>query len=335
MTGESEWSAPIRNQQVGTDRAALSGILRPVERSGVEVLRRVVTSMFYPVMLVLPLWATYAGMAAGYPPTAVVMSVMFLAALPILVAQRVLPAEARWKALPRDYGLDILHGVATTLAAEGYRAVTIGLMTGAALWIQNAVGASLWPVDLPIWSQLVIALIIGDFGNYWVHRVCHEHPVAWRVHAMHHSSERLYVMASARNHPMNAILAYGGQLLPLTLLGAPSLVIGLLSVYTAVNGMLQHANVEMRTGVLNWVLSTADLHRWHHSADMEESNSNYGGNLVLWDVVFGTRHCPEGSPEEVGLGDMKLPENFFAHLASPFVLQRWSRPELSDAIDAP
>lgn len=144
---------------------------------------------------------------------------------------------------------------------------------------------------------------------------------------MHHSSEKLYVMASARNHPMNAILAYGSQLLPLTLLGAPSEVIGLLSVYTAVNGMLQHANVEMNTGWLNWVLSTADLHRWHHSAEMEESNSNYGGNLALWDVVFGTRYCPDGSPDEVGLGNMKLPENFFAHLASPFVLNRWAEPE--------
>ncbi|HHO53817.1 MAG TPA: sterol desaturase family protein [Deltaproteobacteria bacterium] len=294
------------------------------------MLRRLVTWMFYPSILIGGLSATLVGIRSGLPPTITVMTTIFLSAVPILLAQRWLPFEERWRARPRDFGLDLLHMASTATATEGYRALTVGLLTAAALWLQGSVGASLWPSGWPVWIQLALALIVGDFGAYWVHRLCHASPLMWRVHAMHHSSEKLYVFASARNHPMNAILAYGSQLLPLTLLGAPIEVIALLSVFTGINGMLQHANVAMWHGPLNWIFATADLHRWHHSSDFDASNTNFGSNLILWDVVFGTRDLPEGSPEEVGLAGVNLPENFFAHLASPFVLQRYSDPSWAE-----
>ncbi len=288
------------------------------------MVRRLVTWSLYPFLLFASLTATIAAIRAGYPPTVTVMSTIFLSAVPILLAQRWMPFEERWRARPRDFGLDLLHMASTATATEGYRALSVGLLTGAALWLQGTVGATLWPSSWPMWLQLALALIVGDFGAYWVHRACHSSSLMWRVHAMHHSSDKLYVFASARNHPMNAILAYGSQLLPLTLLGAPIEVIALLSVFTGVNGMLQHANVDLYHGPLNWVFATADLHRWHHSADFETSNTNFGSNLILWDLVFGTRDLPEGHPEAVGLADVDLPENFFAHLASPFVLGRYS-----------
>ncbi len=287
------------------------------------MLRTVLTWTLYPGLLALALGATSVGLRLGLPPMAVVISVMLVSALAILAAQRLMPFEQRWRAKPRDFGLDLLHMLTTGLSTEGYRAVTVGLLTAGAMWLQGVVGATLWPTEWPLLVQLGLALIVGDFGAYWVHRACHTSPVFWRIHAMHHSSERLYAFASARNHPMNAVLAYGSQLLPLTVLGAPLEVIALLSVFTAVNGMLQHANIALRHGVLNWVFATADLHRWHHSADFDESNTNFGSNIILWDVVFGTRYLPEGSPDEVGLTDTHLPENFFAHLVSPFVLNRW------------
>ena len=75
----------------------------------------------------------------------------------------------------------------------------------------------------------------------------------------------------------------------------------------------------MRVGALNWVLSTADLHRWHHSREVEESNANYGANLILWDLVFRTRRSPTGpSPATLGLQVKNYPRTFVALLAAPF-----------------
>jgi sterol desaturase/sphingolipid hydroxylase (fatty acid hydroxylase superfamily) len=234
-----------------------------------------------------------------------------------------MPADASWRGSPKDWSIDLLHMGSTGLTTEAWRALTAGLLYGAAVWLSQGVGGSLWPSAWPWWAQLSLALLLGDFGAYWVHRGCHESSLLWRVHAMHHSSERLYVFASARNHPMNAILAYGSQLLPVSLLGAPVEVIALLSVFTGVHGMLQHANIDLRHGWLNWVFATADLHRWHHSTEFEESNTNFGSNIILWDIVFRTRSLPEGRPEAVGVADLDMPDNFITHLLSPFTLSRY------------
>ncbi|MEN0063649.1 MAG: sterol desaturase family protein [Myxococcota bacterium] len=288
------------------------------------MLKTVVAWTFYPGMLLVGLRVTALGIQEGLSPALVVASTIFVSALVIAVVQRWMPFEDEWQAKPQTYWLDMLHMASTGVTTEGYRAATVGLFTAGAVYLQGALGGSLWPNEQPMVLQLALALLIGDLGAYWVHRTCHTSPLFWRVHAMHHSSEQLYAFASARNHPMNAILAYGSQLLPLTLLGANLEVIALLSVFTGINGLLQHANIDLKHGIFNWVFATADLHRWHHSKDFDESNTNFGSNIIVWDIVFGTRALPEGHPEAVGISGLHMPENFLHHLASPFVLNRYT-----------
>lgn len=287
-------------------------------------LRTVVAHTLYPALLAASLVGTLVGIRQGHDPTMVVIGTIFLASLPQLWAQRAMPYERRWGASPKHYALDLLHLASTGLATEGWRALTLGALVWGAGWLSATVGATLWPGWLPWWAQFAVAMLIGDFGAYWVHRSCHRFDLLWRVHAMHHSSDRLYVFSGGRNHPLNAIMAYGSQLLPLTLLGAPVEIIALMSVFTGVNGMLQHANIDLRHGVLNHLFATADLHRWHHATRREDSDTNFGSNLILWDWVFRTRHLPQDREvREVGLPDLDLPEHFLHHLASPFNLRRW------------
>jgi hypothetical protein len=61
---------------------------------------------------------------------------------------------------------------------------------------------------------------------------------------------------------------------------------------------------------------------------MQEANHNYGGNLILWDVVFGTRYLPADRepPEAIGMESLpRFPTGYWANLAAPF---RWRRVEL-------
>ena len=86
-----------------------------------------------------------------------------------------------------------------------------------------------------------------------------------------------------------------------------------------------HSNLPVRIGPLNWIFSMTELHRWHHSKPMHESNHNYGGNLIVWDILFGTRWVPDDRdpPEAIGMESLPgFPMGFWANLASPF---RWQR----------
>jgi sterol desaturase/sphingolipid hydroxylase (fatty acid hydroxylase superfamily) len=115
-------------------------------------------------------------------------------------------------------------------------------------------------------------------------------------------------------------LVFGAQALFLSLAGAGATVLAMVSVFTSINGFLQHANADLRPGLLNVLVSTSDFHRWHHSARFEESNTNFGNNLIVWDRVFGTIFLPQGGRvvERVGLSDIDVPETYGAHLLAPF-----------------
>ncbi len=116
-------------------------------------------------------------------------------------------------------------------------------------------------------------------------------------------------------------------LTPLILLGADTRIIALHTLFTAVHGMFQHANVDIRLGPLNWIFSMAELHRWHHSKHLEEANTNYGANLIWWDIVFRSRFLPSDRepPTEIGIASLpNFPGGYWAHLRSPF---RWKEIE--------
>ena len=72
-------------------------------------------------------------------------------------------------------------------------------------------------------------------------------------------------------------------------------------------------------GVLNYVISSAQLHRWHHSIDIEESGTNYGNNLIIWDLLFGSWFLPKDRQVgELGLINRSYPMSFSKQMKTPF-----------------
>jgi sterol desaturase/sphingolipid hydroxylase (fatty acid hydroxylase superfamily) len=125
----------------------------------------------------------------------------------------------------------------------------------------------------------------------------------WWLHALHHGSERLYWLNNFRIHPLNYAINYVLAFAPLLLIGTPTdVVLGYLALTYPVL-MLQHANLPLRSGWLNYVFSTNEVHRWHHADNPKDGDRNFGRALVIWDIVFGTyRYSPKGNdPAAVGL----------------------------------
>jgi sterol desaturase/sphingolipid hydroxylase (fatty acid hydroxylase superfamily) len=193
------------------------------------------------------------------------------------------------------------------------------------------VGVDLWPHDWPLLAQLVLALVYAEFFKYWVHRWEHEHEILWRFHATHHSVPRLYWLNAARFHPVDIGLDTLVGAGPLALVGCPESVIALFFAVAAVHGFFQHANLQIHCGPLNWFFSMAELHRWHHSPKMEEANHNYGQNIILYDILFGTRYLPKDRepPEHPGIESLPtFPMTWWAQVLSPF---RWKQIKAASA----
>jgi sterol desaturase/sphingolipid hydroxylase (fatty acid hydroxylase superfamily) len=220
---------------------------------------------------------------------------------------------------------------------DATHSVTIGLMIavatpfvlagGVALggWLSGELGIGLWPESWPLLAQAALALVLGELPGYWVHRWEHEWEGLWRFHATHHSAPRLYWLNAGRFHPIDTLLTFVPSYGLLVVLGCGVEALALFTLVTAVHGIFQHANLQLRLGPLNHFFSMAELHRWHHSKTIEEANHNYGQTVIVWDTLFGTRFLPRDRepPEEIGIPDLPaFPMTWWAQILSPF---RWRR----------
>ena len=248
----------------------------------------------------------------------------------IILLELLVPDRPR-RVTPRMIWTDLLHnvfsaGLVSTLVRAGLFAVFLWLATSASA----VVGVGIWPNEWPLLAQLAVGAVLGEFGNYWMHRLTHRSDWLWRVHALHHSPEHLYLLASGRSHPINAALIHVTQVAPAILLGASPELVALLAVFTAATGLFQHCNAEMRTEWLNWLIATPDLHRIHHSTDMDESNTNFGNNLMVWDIVFRTWR-PGPKPDAYGVPGVRWPKSYIGQLATPFIYDRISEDDPAPA----
>lgn len=178
-----------------------------------------------------------------------------------IVLERMLPYSMHWNKPKGDFGDDLVSTV-----------VLFGLVVPFVKYIAPICVISMYglmpadmtleifPTDLNFASQLVIALLIIEFGRYWVHRWHHSIGFLWWLHALHHSSERLYSINNFRFHPLNYVFNFLLSTFPLMIVGVPSeVLLGYLAISQPII-MLQHANIDLRSGFLNYVFNTNELH---------------------------------------------------------------------------
>jgi sterol desaturase/sphingolipid hydroxylase (fatty acid hydroxylase superfamily) len=115
------------------------------------------------------------------------------------------------------------------------------------------------------------------------------------------------------------MIQYLVDALPFLLLGVSETVLAMYFVFYSVNGFFQHCNIKLRLGFLNYLVSGPELHRWHHSKHTAESNHNYGNNLIVWDLVFGSWYLPrDRAVDELGLINRNYPMDFKSQMLTPF-----------------
>jgi sterol desaturase/sphingolipid hydroxylase (fatty acid hydroxylase superfamily) len=177
-----------------------------------------------------------------------------------------------------------------------------------------------WPHHLPVWVQMLLMMFVADFFRYFLHRTAHEWIPLWRVHAVHHSVKKLYWLNVGRFHPIDKSLQFLCDALPFILLGVLEEVMTLYFVVYSIKGFFQHSNVDTKLGWLNYIISGPELHRWHHSKTIKESNTNYGNNVIIWDILFGSFFYPKDRQVgDLGLLNRDYPSGFLQQMRTPFI----------------
>ena len=249
----------------------------------------------------------------GRTPWPAFFLIALVGMLAVAVLEHLQPFQTDWNHDHHDTVTDAIHVL-----------VNLVLMAGAAYGLHLLIGrvptTALWPQSWPVALQVLLAGAIIDLGLYAMHRLSHQVPWLWRLHAIHHSAKRLYWMNGDRRHPLSALLLAGPGLVAAVLLGAPAAVITAWLTILTVHLAFQHANLDYSLGPLRRWIGCAELHRWHHRRDYVDAQVNFGEFWLVWDWAFGTRFDelrPVGE-DDVGLEETRFPTSYVGQLRWPF-----------------
>ena len=177
--------------------------------------------------------------------------------------------------------------------------------------------------ELPLWARMVAAMVVGEVGYYWGHRLSHEVPFLWRFHAVHHSAEAVNFLVNGRGHPVDMIFTRlcGTTLLLATGLESsvgkdPGVVVAGVLLIVSIWSYFIHSNVRIRLGFLEEVISTPAFHHWHHTRE-DHKDRNYSSMVPVMDRIFGTFYLPKAWPEVYGT-DTPMPADLIGQILEPF-----------------
>jgi sterol desaturase/sphingolipid hydroxylase (fatty acid hydroxylase superfamily) len=170
--------------------------------------------------------------------------------------------------------------------------VLTSAVAAAALALPLTSPALMAAAGLPAAAQLAFGIVVLDFAyGYVAHRTMHASPLLWKFHRIHHSDAFVDVTTSFRTHPVEIAWRHLWLFATVWALGVPAAAVAAFRVLSAVNGILEHANVRLKPALdaaLSWVWVTPQMHKVHHSRDPRETDTNYGNLLALHDRLLGT-----------------------------------------------
>jgi sterol desaturase/sphingolipid hydroxylase (fatty acid hydroxylase superfamily) len=217
--------------------------------------RNVLAWTVYPVTMICAFAAQAVLQSNGVPILAAAYVAVTIVAGAVTFFEFVIPYDRAWQPRWADVKNDLLFMVAVQMVLPQLLGLLIALTLLDSLESVALPIVQLWPRSLPVWIQVALMLLVAELLRYSLHVAAHNTSALWRLHAVHHSPDRLYWLNVGRFHPVEKTLQYTLDTLPFILLGVGPEVVALYFVFYAVNGFYQHSNVDVRYGLLNYIVS--------------------------------------------------------------------------------
>ncbi|MGJ8670718.1 MAG: sterol desaturase family protein [Oceanococcus sp.] len=244
--------------------------------------------------------------------------------LPIFLAVFAAMALAEWYWPRRSQSQQrhrrwLAHAGVQLLNVMVLRVVFPGAAVGIAVLAEKQAWGVLPHFSLPPGLIFVLSLLVLDLAIYVQHRLSHRWHWFWRLHRMHHSDTVVDTTTALRFHPLEILLSMVWKGAVILSLGLSPMVVLFYEAMLNAMALFNHANVKLPQSVdavLRYLVVTPDAHRVHHSVHQDETDSNFGNTLSLWDRVFGSwKEQPRDGHEAMKIGlsefrselDSKLP----------------------------
>ena len=267
----------------------------------------IIWSLPQPILVIRTMFLVTTMITAQWMDHKLFAAIMIVLPIPLLIfAERIWTKRQDWLLEPKEMAEDAFWlGFAGLLWIPLYSDFYETPVSDAFRYVRD-----LTPLQISLEPETFIGLIgsalavmfISSFVYYWLHRIQHESVFWWRIHATHHHITKMGCMRGDRTHPLEYLALFAGTPIALALLGASDHVMAVAGAFAIWNGTLNHSNLPLKSmPIYNWFFATAQQHHVHHALALNQSNSNYGCNIILWDRLFGT-YCGDEEVGQIGAG---------------------------------
>jgi lathosterol oxidase len=237
------------------------------------------------------------------------------------------PIEVIWPAYPRQSVFrpqwlnDIVYFLSTHLPIQVTTLMILLPATQLSALVDPTVPALVG--KLPWLVQFLLAVLVADLAQYWIHRGFHVIPFMWRFHSIHHSSQALDWIAGSRAHLVEDVAVRGGMLIPMMLIFPQDMLVAYL-FFVNIHATWAHCNFGPTVRWLEPYLIQPRYHHWHHTSQVESIDRNFAIHFPWLDRIFGTHYLPADGrwPEAYGLHEEKIPAGFWAQFFYPLLPRR-------------
>jgi len=238
------------------------------------------------------------------------------------------PIEVLWPAYPQqsvfrsEWLTDIVYFLSTHLPIQ----ITTFLILLPATQLTSILNLPAVPnmmSHLPWLVQFLLAIVVADLAEYFIHRAFHKVPFMWRFHAIHHSSKSLDWIAGSRSHLVDDVAVRGFILIPMMLVFPHDMLVAYL-FFVNFHATWTHCNFGPTIKWLEPFLIQPRYHHWHHTSQSEGIDKNFAIHFPWIDRIFGTHYLPEEDkwPDTYGLHNEKIPPGFWGQAFYPFTRRK-------------
>src|SRR5262249_26818614 len=227
---------------------------------------------------------TFLGQLASSIPTVGAILVA-MAVVALLEAALPLHARGRW------HRAHLGPNLALTFITFATNIVFNSALVMTLVWLQSKGFGFLNVFELPAPMTVLVVVLVLDLSFYVAHVAMHWIPAFWRFHRVHHSDPVVDVTTTIRQHPGEGVIRYAFMGAFAFTLGASPGAFAVYRAWSALNGLLEHANIRVPPWldrVLSLVTTWPNMHKVHHSRIATETNTNYGNVFSFFDRLFLT-----------------------------------------------
>lgn len=288
------------------------------------MVKKILHYVAVPAMFLIGAVITYLTISKQWNFELAGLGIFILTSLLILILELLIPLKVEWRIKKGDMSTDMLHLITVAVFDALGKAMALSVVLYLHQWLVSE--TAFWDkVSFPL--AYLTANVLGELLPYVYHRISHTGKESsftslflWKVHSIHHLPKAMNLLKSNWMHPLNMFLNTFLKYGPLFLMGFAEEVIFAVGVTHVVVAIVSHANIISKTGFLDYLIVTPQVHHFHHSTKLDEAK-NYGNILPVWDLIFGTYFNRKGTVGKIGVVEARYdypkPHAFLAQIMFP------------------